>query len=140
MNRRWRGECRVALIITRRVDRNNSAMLWLLRATAFLCVLANAAVPNARPPPSQRTFNSSFVEALIASYTPRFIDPDLATIFSNTFPNTLDTTIVAASESAFCARTRSRAAAARRALVTRALHPPHTPLPQRRHLRDHGRH
>jgi hypothetical protein len=94
-------------MITRRVDRNNSAMLWLLRATAFLCVLANAAVPNARPPPSQRTFNSSFVEALIASYTPRLIDPDLATIFSNTFPNTLDTTIVAASESAFCARTRS---------------------------------
>ena len=84
-------------------------MLRLLRATTVLCALANAAVPNARPPPSQRTFNSSYVEALIASFAPRFIDPDLATIFSNTFPNTLDTTIIAASASAFCRRARLHA-------------------------------
>ena len=58
---------------------------------------ALAAVPNARPPPSKRTFNSSLVETLIASYLPRFLDADLGTIFSNAFPNTLDTTIVTAS-------------------------------------------
>ena len=54
-------------------------------------------MPNARPPPAQRKFNSSYVEALIASFQPRFIDPDLGTIFSNAFPNTLDTTIIRAS-------------------------------------------
>jgi meiotically up-regulated gene 157 (Mug157) protein len=66
--------------------------------TTLLCLfVAEAAVPNARPPPSQRKFNSTLVEALIASFSPRFLDPDLGTIFSNTFPNTLDTTIITAS-------------------------------------------
>ena len=66
--------------------------------TTVLCLfVAEAAVPNARPPPSQRKFNSTLVEALIASFSPRFLDPDLGTIFSNTFPNTLDTTIITAS-------------------------------------------
>ena len=68
--------------------------LLLIATTA---AIALAAAPNARPDPSKRTFNSSAVEALIASYVPRFIDPDLATIFANCLPNTLDTTIVAAS-------------------------------------------
>ena len=58
---------------------------------------ALAAAPNARPAPAQRTFNSSAVNALIDAFAPRFIDADLATIFSNALPNSLDTTIVAAS-------------------------------------------
>jgi len=77
--------------------------------TAFTCTMlrplvlsmlastVTAAVPSARPPPDQRKFNSTYVEALIASFLPRFIDPDIGTIFSNTFPNTLDTTIISAS-------------------------------------------
>lgn len=69
-----------------------AALSFLTFATAAL-----AAVPNARPPPANRTFNSSAVEALIESFLPRFLDADLGTIFSNAFPNTLDTTIVTAS-------------------------------------------
>ena len=56
-----------------------------------------SAVPNARPAPADRKFRSTYVDGLIASYLPRFIDPDLGTIFSNAFPNTLDTTIISAS-------------------------------------------
>ena len=62
---------------------------------AALCGLAQAAVPNARPAPSDRKFNSSAIEALINSYQPRFLDPDLGTIFANCLPNTLDTAILA---------------------------------------------
>ena len=58
---------------------------------------ALSAVPDARPAPKDRTFNSSGVNALIDSWRPRFIDPDLATIFSNCLPNSLDTTIMTAS-------------------------------------------
>lgn len=50
--------------------------------------------PNARPPPSQRKFNSTAIDALIDSFVPRFLDSDLATIFSNALPNSLDTTVV----------------------------------------------
>ena len=69
-----------------------------LAIAAAACVaLALAAAPNARPPPAKRTFNSTAIEALIASFVPRFVDPDLGTIFANSLPNTLDTTVVAAS-------------------------------------------
>ncbi len=64
--------------------------------TAALCAAALAAAPPARPPPAQRKFRSAAVDALIDSLAPRFIDPNLATIFSNAFPNTLDTTITIA--------------------------------------------
>ena len=66
-------------------------------AAALLSTPSLAAVPNARPAPKDRTFNSTAVEALISSYTPRFLDPDLGTIFANCLPNTLDTTIQRAS-------------------------------------------
>lgn len=46
-----------------------------------------------RPPPACRTFNSSAAEAEIARVKPLIADPDLARIFENTFPNTLDTAI-----------------------------------------------
>lgn len=61
-----------------------------------------SAVPNARPSPGKRKFVSTAVESLISSMVPRFIDPDLATIFSNCLPNTLDTTVnVAGSNDSF---------------------------------------
>jgi meiotically up-regulated gene 157 (Mug157) protein len=68
--------------------------LFALLAAAAASALA--AVPDARPPPSQRKFNSSAVEALIAAMRPRFVDVDIGTIFSNALPNSLDTTIIAA--------------------------------------------
>ena len=67
----------------------------LFAATA---ALALGAAPNARPVPAKRTFTSPAVEALIASYLPRFKDADLGIIFSNCLPNSLDTTIMVASK------------------------------------------
>lgn len=46
-----------------------------------------------RPQPSCRKFKSSAVERVIQDLTPRFQDADLAHIFGNAYPNTLDTTI-----------------------------------------------
>ena len=72
-------------------------LLAALVVFAFGAPLVRAGAPNARPAPIDRKFNSSYVEALIAAYAPRFIDPDLGTIFANAFPNTLDTTVTLAS-------------------------------------------
>ncbi|KAH9844064.1 Six-hairpin glycosidase-like protein [Rhodofomes roseus] len=51
------------------------------------------ALPYMRPDPACRTFNSTAVEDVIANMTSRLKDPDIARLFENTFPNTLDTTI-----------------------------------------------
>ncbi|KLO18061.1 hypothetical protein SCHPADRAFT_919192 [Schizopora paradoxa] len=50
-------------------------------------------LPYMRPPEECRTFNSSSVESVISNITTRMKDKDLARLFENTFPNTLDTTI-----------------------------------------------
>ncbi|KAJ7436822.1 Six-hairpin glycosidase-like protein [Mycena latifolia] len=51
------------------------------------------ALPYMRPSPECRTFNSTAVEKVIADMKARLKDPDLARLFENTFPNTLDTTV-----------------------------------------------
>ncbi|EMD40522.1 hypothetical protein CERSUDRAFT_80185 [Gelatoporia subvermispora B] len=50
-------------------------------------------LPFMRPDPACRTFNSSAVEQVIDDMKSRLKDPDLARLFENTFPNTLDTTV-----------------------------------------------
>ncbi|KAJ7208663.1 Six-hairpin glycosidase-like protein [Mycena pura] len=50
-------------------------------------------LPLMRPALACRTFNSSAVEKVVANLTSRMKDPDLARMFENTYPNTLDTTI-----------------------------------------------
>ncbi|KAF7375715.1 Glycoside hydrolase family 125 protein [Mycena sanguinolenta] len=51
------------------------------------------ALPYIRPDPACRTFNSTAVEKVITDMKARLKDPDLARLFENTFPNTLDTTV-----------------------------------------------
>ncbi|KAF2140111.1 glycoside hydrolase family 125 protein [Aplosporella prunicola CBS 121167] len=50
-------------------------------------------LPYQRPAPACRTFNSSDVEETIARLKSVIRDPDLARLFENAFPNTLDTAI-----------------------------------------------
>jgi uncharacterized protein len=50
-------------------------------------------LPYQRPAPVCRTFNSTTVEKVIKEVTSRMVDVDLARLFENAFPNTLDTTI-----------------------------------------------
>lgn len=54
-----------------------------------------AAEPRAtrRPPARQRRFTSEAVEETIRELKGRIADPDLAWLFENCFPNTLDTTV-----------------------------------------------
>uniref|UniRef100_A0A8H7XWY9 Glycoside hydrolase family 125 protein n=1 Tax=Psilocybe cubensis TaxID=181762 RepID=A0A8H7XWY9_PSICU len=51
------------------------------------------ALPYMRPAPACRTFNSTAVEKVITDMKSLLKDPDLARLFENTFPNTLDTTV-----------------------------------------------
>ncbi|KAF8520126.1 Six-hairpin glycosidase-like protein [Gautieria morchelliformis] len=50
-------------------------------------------LPFMRPSPECRTFTSPAVEKVIVDMKARLKDPDLARLFENTFPNTLDTTV-----------------------------------------------
>lgn len=50
-------------------------------------------LPYQRPSPECRTFNSSVVEKVVSDVYKQMTDPDLAQIFRNTFPNTVDTAI-----------------------------------------------
>jgi meiotically up-regulated gene 157 (Mug157) protein len=49
--------------------------------------------PTVRPAPSERKFVSQAVEAKIAEIKRAIVDPELAWLFENCFPNTLDTTV-----------------------------------------------
>lgn len=50
-------------------------------------------LPNARPLVAKRKFTSSAIEQVIDRVTALMVDKDLATLFRNCYPNTLDTTI-----------------------------------------------
>lgn len=51
-------------------------------------------LPSQRPHPNCRRFSSPAVEKVLDDLGPRIKDADLAQIFQNAFPNTLDTTVL----------------------------------------------
>jgi uncharacterized protein len=55
-------------------------------------------LPEARPAASERHFHSKAVEALIPAVRQKLGDRALGTIFSNCYPNTLDTTVFVGSD------------------------------------------
>lgn len=59
----------------------------------LLVAIVGATIPDGRPDKSKRTFTSATIDSLIEYLTPLFIDGNMATLFSNTLPNTLDTTV-----------------------------------------------
>lgn len=50
-------------------------------------------MPNNRPAPEKRNFTSTAVEEKITEITSKMKDKELASLFENCFPNTLDTTV-----------------------------------------------
>ncbi|MGE9290520.1 MAG: glycoside hydrolase family 125 protein [Puniceicoccales bacterium] len=50
--------------------------------------------PSQRPPLEKRNFSSPAIESCIRDLSSRIGDPELAWMFSNCFPNTLDTTVI----------------------------------------------
>jgi hypothetical protein len=62
---------------------------------ASVATSSSTTVPDARPPTEKRTFTSSSIEALISTLQPLWKTGNIAQLFANTLPNTLDTTIFA---------------------------------------------
>lgn len=80
---------------------NRRHMLTGLAATGIALATSARAqgvpLPAARPAPVDRRFVSPAVEACITRVKAQIKDPDLATLFENCFPNTLDTTVTTSS-------------------------------------------
>jgi len=64
----------------------------LLKKSNVLALSRNEFVSK-RPPVSERKFTSEAVEATIRNIKKQIADPELAWLFENCFPNTLDTTV-----------------------------------------------
>ena len=68
----------------------------LASGTGFARGQAAATTPryaSHRPPPAKRLFTSAAVERQLAQTTAKIGDPELAWLFGNCYPNTLDTTV-----------------------------------------------
>jgi meiotically up-regulated gene 157 (Mug157) protein len=66
----------------------------LLSGTAALRAQRPQPAASERPKPSDRRFRSEAVEQLIVKVSGQIGDPELARLFANCFPNTIDTTVV----------------------------------------------
>src|SRR4051812_32455604 len=56
-------------------------------------VMSVPGITSQRPPVSERKFTSSVVERTITDVASRIKDPEIAWLFENCYPNTLDTTV-----------------------------------------------
>lgn len=77
-------------------------MMWsctfVLLGTAIIFTDAVNLPPRVRPAKADRKFHSSAVDAKIEELKTKLKDPAIAILFENCYPNTLDTTVVAAGE------------------------------------------
>lgn len=76
-----------------RRDMVAGAGMLALAATLPGCATAAQARTTKRPPEGKRNFTSPAVEAEIARVKAKIADPELAWMFENCYPNTLDTTV-----------------------------------------------
>src|SRR5690348_800364 len=72
---------------------SGSAMIGALPAMAAASSASPGRFVSRRPPPAQRKFTSAAVEARITRTKAAIGDPELAWLFENCYPNTLDTTV-----------------------------------------------
>lgn len=70
-----------------------SRRTFLASAAAASCAAQSPTFTSARPEPARRAFRSEAVESTITSVKRTIADPELAWMFENCFPNTLDTTV-----------------------------------------------
>lgn len=68
-------------------------MARVLLLLLLLLSIVHSMLPNKRPPASQRRFVSKAVDQEIARVAGLLKDRELATLFNNCWPNTLDTTV-----------------------------------------------
>jgi hypothetical protein len=84
-------------MITRRdLLKNGGASFAVVVTSSVLPALAfsqKALFPSKRPEPAARKFQSAAVEAFIIETSSKIADPELGAMFTNCFPNTLDTTV-----------------------------------------------
>ena len=73
---------------TRRSFLQSAASLWAARLFA-----ADGPLVSQRPPVAERKFTSDAVEARIQEVKKSIADPQIAWLFENCYPNTLDTTV-----------------------------------------------
>jgi meiotically up-regulated gene 157 (Mug157) protein len=78
---------------TRRGALIGAAALAGLGPRALAATAPAPSRPSRRPPPARRKFVSPALEGLIARVSADIGDPDLAWLFQNCLPNTLDTTV-----------------------------------------------
>src|SRR5579859_2279852 len=64
-----------------------------LRPFTALAASTPIAFPSKRPAPQDRRFHSAAVEGYLSNVKRRIGDPELAWLFENCYPNTLDTTV-----------------------------------------------
>ena len=82
---------------SRQLSRRDLLRTAAVATTAAVILPATRAMaepyPSKRPAPAQRKFRSKAVDAAIASVSAKIADPELAWLFANCLPNTLDTTV-----------------------------------------------
>lgn len=79
-------------------------LYWIFLSALLFCGVLQTCgaeelnIPLARPNRTERKYHSDTIEEVIVNYTNHMKDKDLAKLFENCFPSTLDTTVLRASE------------------------------------------